>query len=132
MYRCALPAMSAVIATAALSFSFGAHAQTHRHFTAQTLRGELQVVQSPDVLLNGSSARLSPGARIFGDNNLLQLPASLTGQTLKVHYTFDMQGLIREVWVLNSVELANKPWPTTAAEAASWTFNAATQTWTKS
>jgi len=128
MYRCALPA---VIATAALTCSIGAQAQMHRYFPAQALRGELKVLQDPDVLINGRAASLAPGARIRGDNDLLVLSASITGQTLTVHYTVDPFGLIKDVWVLNALELSNKTWPRSAEEAANWIFDSASQTWTK-
>jgi hypothetical protein len=125
MYRCALLAFAASAACVC------AHAQTHRPFTKQTLRGELVIQQTPDVTLNGKSARMAPGSRLRGDNNLLLQPASVAGQKLVVHYTVDSFGLLMDIWVLNGAELANKPWPTTAADAAAWTFNAATQTWSK-
>ena len=124
MYRCALALTLAVS-------SLAAQAQTHRFFPVHTLRGELVVTQHPDVLMNGKAARLAPGSRIKGDNNLLVQPASLTGQKLVVHYTVESSGLIMDVWVLNAAELANKPWPTTPAESATWAFNPGNQTWVK-
>lgn len=124
MYRCAL---ALALATSCLV----AHAQTHRFFPATALRGELVVTQHPDVLLNGKTARLAPGSRIKGENNLLVPPAGLTGQKLVVHYTVESSGLIMDVWVLNPAELANKTWPTTPAEAAKWQFIPGNQTWIK-
>ena len=125
MYRCALALTLAVS-------SLAAQAQQHRFFPANALRGELVITQHPDVLLNGKPARLAPGSRIKGDTNLLVQPAGLAGQKLVVHYTVESSGLIMDVWVLNPAEAANKPWPTTPAESATWTFNAGTQTWVKS
>lgn len=124
MYRCVLPLALAASCLAA-------QAQTHRFFTPNTLRGELVVTQHPDVLLNGKPARLAPGSRVRGDTNLLVQPAALAGQKLVVHYTVENSGLIMDVWVLNPAELANKPWPTTPAEAATWQFNPGNQTWIK-
>ena len=124
MYRCALALTLAVS-------SLAAQAQTHRFFTPSTLRGELIVTQHPDVLLNGKPARLAPGSRVKGDNNLLVQPAGLAGQKLVVHYTVESSGLIMDVWVLNPVERLNKPWPTTPVEAATWQFNPGNQTWVK-
>ncbi len=124
MYRCVFPLMLAVSCSAA-------QAQQHRFFTPNTLRGELVVTQHPDVLLNGKYARLAPGSRIKGDTNLLVQPASITGQKFIVHYTVESSGLIMDVWLLNPAEVANKPWPTTPAEAATWQFNPGNQTWVK-
>ncbi|HEU6454026.1 MAG TPA: hypothetical protein VN201_01030 [Roseateles sp.] len=124
MYRCALSlalAASCVVA----------QAQTHRFFPANALRGELVVTQFPDVQLNGQPARFAPGARIKNENNLWVPPAGLAGQKLIVHYTVESSGLIMDVWVLNPAELANKTWPRTPAEAATWQFNSGDQTWIK-
>jgi len=138
MYRCvpiALSARAALTALAAVSLSLiCAHpvqAQTHRPFPVHALRGELVVLQTPDVSLNGKPARLAPGARVRGDTHMLQQPASLSGQKLTVHYTVDPTGLLMDVWVLNPAELANKTWPRTPQEAASWAFEPGTQTWLK-
>ena len=114
---------------AALALSLAAQAQ--RLFPAQALRGEMVVVQAPEVSLNGLPARLSPGSRIHDQSNLLQLSASLTGQQLSVNYTVDREGLIQEVWLLTPTERANRPWPGNPQEAAAWTFDPATQTWTR-
>jgi hypothetical protein len=115
------------------AFAPSAHAQGeagHRVFPAQALRGELVVSAAPEVVLNGKADRLAPGARIRGVNNLLQTPASLTGQRVVVHYTREATtGLLLDVWVLNGVELARRPWPTTEREAQTWTFDPAAQTW---
>ncbi|MDM4767673.1 hypothetical protein [Pelomonas sp. SE-A7] len=126
MYRCALTAVITAVALHASAF-----AQTHRFFPATALRGDLVVLQTPDVSLNGKPARLAPGARVKGDDNMLKQPASLMGQKLVVHYTVDPQGLLMDVWVLNPVELANKGWPRSREEAARLQFEPGTQTWSK-
>jgi hypothetical protein len=126
MYRCAL------LAFAASTVCISAQAQVHRPFPVQALRGELVVLQTPQVSLNGQPARLAPGARLRGDTHLLLQPASVAGQKLVVHYTIEpSSGMLMDVWVLNPAELANKTWPRTPQEAASWAFEPATQTWTK-
>lgn len=128
MLRCA----TVLLATSLTLFAAGAaQAQPQRPFPANALRGELVVQQPPEVLLNGRSARLAPGARIRGANNLLQMSGALVGQKLAVHFTLDDYGLLRDVWVLTPAELARKPWPGTPAEAAAWRFDAAAQTWTR-
>lgn len=125
MYRCALAAFAATVCC------ISAQAQVHRNFPVQTLRGELVILQSPDVSLNGHAARLAPGARVRGDTNLLQQPASLMGQKHTVHYTVEPSGLLLEIWVLNPAELANKTWPRSREDAAKWSFDQASQVWTK-
>ena len=128
MYRCA-SSLAALVCAATLCSP--AQAQVQRNFPATALRGVLVVTQSPDVTLNGHAARMAPGARLRGDTNLLLQPASVTGQKLLVHYTVDPQGLLMDVWVLNPVEAAKKPWPVNMKEAMTWSFDAAAQIWTK-
>jgi glycine/D-amino acid oxidase-like deaminating enzyme len=126
MNRCA------TLVVAALAFAGTADAQvTPRPFPATALRGELMVVQPPDVLLNGRPARLAPGARIRAENNLLQLSGALVNQRLSVNYTLDTNGLMLDVWILNAEERARRPWPTTPEQAAAWSFDVSAQTWSR-
>ena len=108
-----------------------AAAQLQRNFPADALRGALVVENPPEIALNGQPARLAPGARIRGQNNMLALSASLAGQRLLVHYTFDTSGHVRDVWILTPEEASKRPWPSTPDEAARWQFDAAAQTWTR-
>jgi hypothetical protein len=134
MPRCA-SAPRAAWATAALLTALlttlPAAAQAPRNFPSTALRGELVVVAPPEVLVNGQPARLAPGARIRGENNLLQVSASLAGQRRTVHYTRDLSGALLDVWVLTPAERANEPWPTTPAEAATWRFDIGAQRWSR-
>ena len=107
-----------------------ANAQLPRNFPADSLRGKLAIAHPPEALLNGAPARLAPGVRIRGQNNLLATTGAFAGLSFVVNYTIDMQGQIKDVWVLTDEELA-RPWPTTREQAASWSFDAPTQTWTK-
>lgn len=79
-----------------------------RTFPAKALRGQLEVVAPPNILLNGQPRRLSPGARIKATNNLIVMSASLVGKPLLVNYVPDPQGLIHEVWILNRAEAQQK------------------------
>ncbi len=108
-----------------------AHAQIQRPFPATALRGELRFDQAPAVTLNGQAARLAPGARIRGTDNLLRLSGSLAGQTHVVHYTVDAYGLLLDVWLLTDTERARQPWPRSPAEAAAWRFDPSAQTWSR-
>ncbi|MFT3953415.1 MAG: hypothetical protein QM722_03120 [Piscinibacter sp.] len=125
MYRCLLALL------AALWLAGPAAAQVQRHFPATALRGSIELRQAPEAILNGKEARLSAGARIFGQDNLLKMPASLIGQKMAVHYTVDGQGFVREVWILTETELAKRPWPASAAEAKAWHFDPVRQVWAK-
>ncbi|MFM8767371.1 MAG: hypothetical protein ACKOD9_06265 [Rubrivivax sp.] len=104
----------------------------HRSFPAHALRGELLVGAMPAALLNGQAARLAPGARIRGEDNLLRLPGSLIGQPVIVHFTQEPStGMLMDVWILNRAELSNTPWPASPAEAATWRFDPLSQRWTR-
>lgn len=133
MSRCVLPAAAtfAAICIATLPAVLPAYAQAPRKFTAQTLRGELVVTNPPEVLLNRQPARLAPGARIRGTDNLLVMSGALVGRSAVVNYTFDNAGNLRDVWILNAAELTMNPWPVSLQQAASWAFNPDTQTWSR-
>jgi hypothetical protein len=125
MIRCVLLVIALAIT------ALPAWAQAVRKFTAQTLRGELTVTQPPEVLLNRKPARLAPGARIRGADNMLQMSGALIGQRLLVHFTLDPSGQLLDVWVLNAAEASRQPWPVTPQQAASWAFNPDTQSWSR-
>ncbi len=80
-----------------------------RPFPANAIRGTMQVVQPPEILLNGTPARLSPGARIRDTNNLLVLSGSIMGPKWIVNYIRDGQGMVHEVWLLNATEAQQRP-----------------------
>lgn len=111
-------ALSCALLAPALPWSADAAAQTAapvpqtqneaalggRNFPVGTLRGRLQVVNWPDIRLDGQPDRLSPGARILSADHMLVMPAAITGQDLLVNYTRDAAGLVREVWILTPGE----------------------------
>ena len=125
MNRCVL------MATLGLAMSGAVAAQTSRPFPATALRGALVVVQPPEVQLNGQAARLAPGSRIRGVDNMVQMSGALVGARLLVHYTLDPIGLVQDVWILTPDEAARRPWPSKPAEAQAWLFNPAAQAWIK-
>jgi hypothetical protein len=128
MFRCVMLAATASLVTLCTG---PAAAQMPRPFPATALRGELVVLQPPEVALNGRAARLAPGARIRGDNNLLQLSGALVNQRYTVNYTLDPSGLLLDVWILTPAERARLPWPTTPEQAASWAYDPSAQTWSQ-
>ncbi len=128
MIRCA--PIAALAAAFALALPVAAQAQ-QRPFPKTALRGEMQFGQPPEVLVNGQPARLAPGARIRGENNLVMMSGSIIGAKAIVNYTVDTLGTVMDVWVLTADERAKKPWPTKPEEAAAWSFDPSTQTWSK-
>ena len=118
------------LAAALIACALPAAAQMQRNFPANALRGQLVVLQPPDAQLNGRPARLAPGARIRGDNNLLVVSGAIANRRLWVHYTLDTGGQLVDVWVLTATELA-RPWPTSPEQARAWAFNPAMQSWSR-
>lgn len=128
MLRCA-PVSRLLLAAATVWLAAPALAQSPRNFPATALRGEIVIVQPPDIALNARSARLAPGSRIRDTRNLLVLSGALMGQPLAVNYTIDPMGLVLDVWILTDAERARQPWPTTPAQAAAWRFDPVEQSW---
>jgi len=124
MHRCAVSLVAGILSLASV-------AAMARNFPANALRGELQVLQPPAAELNGKTARLAPGARIRGTNNLSVVSGQIAGQKLVVHYTLDTHGLVQDVWVLTADEAAVKPWPKSPEEAKSWVFDPVGQRWSE-
>jgi len=88
----------------------GAHAQDGmRQFPPAVKRGVMTVIAPPQIMINGSAMRLSPGVRIRGPNNLLVMSAALVGRPYAVNYLVEPQGLVREVWILSQAEVDALP-----------------------
>ncbi len=105
-------ALTLLAATASPGFS-----QTvQRTAPRDVLPGRLVITQPPEATLDGQPARLSPGARIRGTNNLLVLSGTVVGQNLPVVYKKDPLGLVHEAWILTEDEYTEvtKPAPTPA------------------
>ena len=116
---------------AACLLALPAAAQVQRNFPQNALRGALVFGQAPEITLNGQPARLAPGTRIRDMNNMVIVPSGLLDARFLVHYTIDLYGLVKDVWILTPQEAANKPWPRTLVEAQAWSFDPVAQTWTK-
>lgn len=95
--------MPVVVATSA-------SAQTApRQFPATAKRGVMTVTAPPEIMINGTAMRLSPGVRIRGPNNMLLMSGALIGQRYAVNYLLEPQGLVREVWILSQAEVDALP-----------------------
>ncbi|WP_309626422.1 hypothetical protein [Methylibium sp.] len=131
MTRCApFASLPALVLVLALALPAAAQAPL-RNFPATALRGELRVLQPPEVAINGKPGRLAPGSRIRDANNLLAMSGTLVGEKLVVHYTLDPLGQLLDVWVLTPQERGRQPWPGTPEQAQAWSFNVDAQTWSK-
>ena len=69
----------------------------------QAPKARIQPDVLPMIKLNGYSARLTAGARIYGPDNLLVLPANVPSGAL-VRYQLDQSGDVKIVWILTPDE----------------------------
>lgn len=68
--------------------------------------GELQSFDFPSATIDNRTLHLAPGARIFNQQNLIILPASAPQQA-SVMYRLDINGDVREIWLLSAEEAAD-------------------------
>jgi hypothetical protein len=92
--------LSATITTSGWAFD--------RPFPANAKRGTMTPALYPSIVISGTTRKLSVAARIWNQDNLIQVPASLPARDFTVNYTEDTQGEIDRVWILTSEE-ARKP-----------------------
>jgi hypothetical protein len=79
-----------------------------RKFPDKALRGMMQVVQAPEILIDGKRERLSPGSRIRDPQQRIVMSASITNQTYVVNFLRNPIGEIQEVWILTEAEAKQK------------------------
>jgi hypothetical protein len=96
---------------AILVLAGAAQAFAERNFPEQAMRGELKAYEYPLMKIGDNVYRLSPGSRIFNQQNLIIMPASLQVQTAPVMYMLDMSGDLSRVWLLTGDEAARRPVP---------------------
>jgi hypothetical protein len=97
---------SLMIAALGVAISCGAWAQRMVQIPAAALRASITFQGSPDVVIDGKTARLAPGVRIFDTNNMLVLYGSLNG-TVKAKLMLETtSGLVQSVWILTDQEIA--------------------------
>jgi len=100
-----MPRLIALLLAAALALPALA---IDRPFPANVLRGKFTPGYFPDITLDGKTRQLSPAARIFNEDNRIEMPASVRGKDLVVNYTVDSMGNIDRIWILTAEEAAQK------------------------
>jgi hypothetical protein len=76
-----------------------------RNIPDEAKRGSIVRIQDSVIEIDGTQLRLSAGAKVLGQNNLIIMPISLQPGSL-VKYTLDGTGQIYRVWVLTAEEAA--------------------------
>ena len=102
-----------------------------RNFPQKALRGQIVFGTPPFIQLDGDVTHMAAAYRVHGFNNLLLMSGQLVGVQGVVDFTLDANAQVYEVWILTPAEAAKKPWPSTPAEAAAWSFDPVAQAWTK-
>jgi hypothetical protein len=97
---------AAAAATLALLTALPAFAE--RPFPPNAKRGVMTPAYHPDIIIDGKTRRLAPAARIFNQDNLIEMPASLRGRNIVVNYEEDREGLIVNVWMLTPEEAGRR------------------------
>lgn len=92
-----------------LALAAPAHA-LDRLFPPQTKRGEMANVDFPTIRINGTERKLSAGAWIKNENNMIDMPVTLRDRRFTVNYTEDNEGNVNRVWILSPAE-ASVPLP---------------------
>ncbi len=90
------------------SLSLPAHA-FERPFPQIAKRGTMTPGLYPNVTINDKERTLSAGARIWNQDNMIEMPAALRGSELAVRYTEDMNGDIDRIWLLTEDEIKRPP-----------------------
>lgn len=75
-----------------------------RPFPQNAKRGTMSPANYPELVIDGKLRPLAPGARIWNQDNFIELPASLRGTDLPVNYTENADGQIDRVWILSEEE----------------------------
>jgi hypothetical protein len=83
-------------------------AAQERTIPAEAKRGYLKHVQEALVSVDGTSARLAPGATIRDQRNLIIVPTALPSEGAWADYLEDRDRQIFRVWLLTPEERARK------------------------
>ena len=106
LFRSTFASLAGIAVLAALLAAPAAHAD--RPFPDHVKRGTMTPAYHPDIIIDGKPRRLAPAARIFNQDNLTEVPASLRGKDIVVNYEEDRDGLIVNVWMLTPEEAARR------------------------
>lgn len=104
MRKIQLACLAAILVLAGATQAFA-----ERTFPEQAQRGDLKAYAYPSMKIGDNVYRLSPGSRIFNQQNLIIMPASLQVQTAPVMYMLDTSGDLSRIWLLTGEEAARLP-----------------------
>ncbi len=80
-----------------------------RDFPQQAKRGTITSHQYPHYRIGSTTYRLASGGRIFNEQNLIVMPASLQRRQVEVMYRLDFRGELSAIWLLTPEEAERIP-----------------------
>ena len=88
---------------------FWSAAQAARQFPQDARRGTITSHQYPLYRIGSQTLRLAAGGRIYNQQNLIIMPASLPPGAAEVMYRLDFRGELSAIWLLSAEEAAARP-----------------------
>ena len=80
-----------------------------RHFPRTAMRGTVEFLGDRGANLNGESARIAVGARVWDQRNSSHIMSYYTGNKAEVNYTLNHRGEIDRIWILSDTEAQQTP-----------------------
>jgi hypothetical protein len=80
-----------------------ASAQVDRIIPPEAVPGLFKPAIFPDAFMNGQAVRLGAGVRIYDEQNMIRMPASLSGD-YRVAFVRGNMGEILQIWMLTEAE----------------------------
>lgn len=93
---------------AATALSVFAFERPERPFPATAKRGLMTPVNYSEITIDGKARHLSAAARIWNQDNTIDVATALRGSELVVNYTENSAGEIDSVWILTSDEASKE------------------------
>ena len=75
-----------------------------RHFPDIADKGYMRFVDPPEVTVNGERLRISPGARIKDERNMMLHMSQLKGKARHVMFVRDAMQQVGDIWILSEHE----------------------------
>jgi hypothetical protein len=99
------------VAVSLLTLTCATQACAERNFPQQARRGVVKAYQYPSMKIGDHVYKLAAGSRIYNQQNMIIMPASLQLQTAPVMYLLDISGDLSRIWLLTDDEAARHPLP---------------------
>lgn len=77
-------------------------------FPLNVKRGTMSPASHPTIVVDGNMRRLTAGAQIRNQDNMIQMPATIINAEYAINYTENVQGEIDRIWILTALE-ASQP-----------------------